>query len=211
MLDMSVFLDRFTDGAVINALGKDALKDPKAYSQVPMILGTNKEELKIFIAGLYGTIPDEEYQAIALYLSMLWQQAGVNDIAAAVSANKGQPGVYAYQFNYGAYNESGYNAWPYPLNIILGAMHTIEMPFIFGNWNSYMGGLGSLLFRPDNQEGWEALSESMVKYWATFARTGHPFDPTGVLWRPWSNKEGGPKRILLDANATQTLIQMSDQ
>jgi len=211
MLDMSVFLDRFTDGAVINALGKDALKDPETYSQVPMILGTNKEELKIFITGLYGTMPDEEYQALALYLSMLWQQAGVNDIAAVVSTNKGQPGVYAYQFNYGAYNESGYNAWPYPLNIILGAMHTIEMPFIFGNWNSYMGGLGSLLFRPDNQEGWEALSESMVKYWATFARTGHPFDPTGVLWRPWSNKEGGPKRILLDANATQTLIQMSDQ
>jgi len=208
MLDLTVFLDRFTDGVVINALGKEALRDPETYNQVPMILGTNKEEMKIFMAGLYGTIPDEQYQAITLYLSKLWQQDN-DEIAALMSANKGQPGVYAYQFNYGAYNVNGYNAWPYPLNIILGAMHTIEMPFIYGDWTYY--GLGPLIFRPDNQEGWEALSESMVKYWATFARTGHPFDPTGALWRPWSNKEGEPKRILLDADATQTLIQMSDQ
>jgi para-nitrobenzyl esterase len=209
MLDMSVFLNRFTDSAVIHALGKEALKDPETYSQVPMILGTNKEELKIFLIGLFGTIPDEDYQEIALAGSLIWQQTGVNDIAAAVSANKGQPDVYAYQFNYGAYSESGYNAWPYPFNVMLGAMHTIEMPFIYGDWTYY--GLGAFIFRPDNQEGWESLSDSITKYWATFARTGKPRDPTGVLWRPWSNEEGAPKRILFDANASQSLIQMSDK
>jgi len=45
-------------------------------------------------------------------------------------------------------------------------MHTIEMPFIYGDWTYY--GLGPLIFRPDNQEGWEALSESMVKYLGYF-------------------------------------------
>jgi para-nitrobenzyl esterase len=99
--------------------------------------------------------------------------------------------------------------WPPPFNIRFGAWHSLEIPFIFGNWTAYP--FGALIFRPDNQEGWEALSNSMVEYWSTFARTGHPFDPTGVLWRPWSNKDGGLKRILLDANATQTLIRMSDQ
>jgi len=209
MLDSSVFLNRFTDGAVISALGKDALKDPEAYNQVPTILGTNKEEWKIFMLGLWGTISPEEYQAQALLVSMMWQQTGVNELAKAMSANKGQPGVFAYEFDYGAYNEGGYNAWPYPFDIMIGAAHSLELPFIFGEWTFY--GLESFIFRPDNQEGREALSDSMIEYWASFARTGTPRDPTGVVWKPWSNKEGKAKRILFDANATQTLIQMSDQ
>jgi para-nitrobenzyl esterase len=235
MLDMNVFMDRFTDGTVISALGKDALKDPETYNQVPTILGTNKEEWKLFMLGLWGTMPPAEYQAEALFVSMAWQQAGVNDlaeamsakkghpcdddyrqanneIAAAMSANKGHPGVYAYEFDYGAYNEDGYNAWPdypYYFDIMIGAAHSFELPFIFGEWTFY--GLEPFVFRPDNQEGREALSDSMVEYWASFARTGKPRDPGGVQWRPWSNEDGGAKRILLDANATQSLIQMSDK
>ncbi len=210
MLDRNVFLDRFTDGAVISAFGKDALNDPEAYSQVPTILGTNKEEQKLFMLGLYhNPLTDDQYQELALDISMQWQQAGVDDLARAMTANKGQPRVYAYEFDYGAYNETGYNAWPPPLNIKVGALHSLEIPFIFGSWSAFP--FGAFIFRPDNQEGWQALSNSMVEYWSTFARTGHPFDPTGVLWRPWSNEDGGPKRILLDANATQTLIQMSDR
>ena len=209
-LDPDVFFERFTDGAVISALGKDALKDPETYNQVPTILGTTKEEWKLFMLGLYhNPLTDDEYQDLALDISMQWQQAGVDDLARAMTANKGQPGVYAYEFDYGAYNETGYNAWPPPLNIRFGAWHSLEIPFIFGSWTAYP--FGAVIFRADNQEGWEALSNSMVEYWSTFARTGHPFDPTGVLWRPWSNEDGGPKRILLDANATQTLIQMSDR
>ena len=189
--------------------GKEALKNPDTYNQVPAILGNNKEELKIFMAGLYGTIPDEDYQQIALEGGRQWQQTGVDDLAAAMSANKGQPDVFAYRFEYGAYNPGGYNAWPSPFDVMIGASHMLEMPFLYGDWSWY--GLGPFIFRPDNQAGWQGLSESMVNYWASFARTGHPFDPTGVLWRPWSNKEGGLKHILLDADATQTLIQMSDQ
>jgi para-nitrobenzyl esterase len=103
LLDRNVFLDRFTDGAVISALGKDALKDPETYNQVPTILGTNKEEWKLFILGLYhNPLTDDEYQDLALDISMLWQQAGVDDLARAMTANKGQPGVYAYEFDLAA-------------------------------------------------------------------------------------------------------------
>ena len=156
-----------------------------------------------------GTMPPEEYQAYALYMTSLWQQAGVDDLAAAMTANKGQPRVYAYEFDYGAYNEGGYNAWWPHFDIMVGAAHALELPFIFGEWTFW--GLEPYIFRPDNAEGREALSLSMVKYWSTFARTGHPFDPTGVLWRSWSNKEGGAKRILFDANDTQSIIKMSNK
>lgn len=212
MLDLNAFMDRFTDGVVISALGKDALKNPETCNQVPTILGTNKEEWKIFLLSLWGTMPPAEYQALAIYLSMLWQQAGVDDIAAAMTANQGQPGVYAYEFDYGAYNEGGYNAWPdypYYFDIMVGSAHSLELPFIFGEW--WFFGFEPFIFRPDNAAGREALSDSMVQYWSSFARTGHPFDPSGVLWRPWSNKEGGAKRILLDANDTEAIIIMSNK
>ena len=209
-LHPSAFVDRFTDGTVISALGKNALENPDTYNQVPTILGTNKEEAKFFMAltGMYGTMTDEQYQDYALLATVPWQQAGVNDLAAAMSANRGQPGVFAYQFNYGAYNKGGYNAWPYYFNVMLGAAHGLEIPFIFGEWT--YGGIEQLIFRSDNQEGREALSDAMVKYWAFFARTGIPINPTGVVWKPWSNEEGGPKRILFDADATKSIINMSN-
>jgi len=117
---------------VISSLGKDAPKNRETYNQVPTILGTNKEEYKLFLIGLYGTMPDDAYQALALSISEQWQQAGVNDLAAAMTANKGQPGVYAYEFDYGAYNKGGYNAWPYFFGVMICACHTMELPFIFG-------------------------------------------------------------------------------
>ena len=212
----NAFVDRFTDGTVISSLGKDALENPKTYNQVPTILGTNKEEAKFFMAsmGMYGTMPDDLYQATAMAATMPWHQAGVNDIATVMSANEGQPGVYTYQFNYGAYSEGGYNAWLTNYNginfaIMMGASHGLEIPFIFGEW--IYGGLEGLIFRLDNAGGREALSDAMAEYWASFARTGIPTDPMGVAWEPWSNEEGGLKRILFDANRTQSIITMSDQ
>jgi para-nitrobenzyl esterase len=213
MLDLDLFVNRFTDGVVISSLGKQALQNPKTYNQVPTILGTNKEEFKLFMFGsLWGKMKPADYQAYALSTSMEWQKTGVNDLAAAMTANKGQPDVYAYEFDYGAYNEGGYNAWPdspYYFDIMIGAAHSLELPFIFGEWTFY--GLEPYVFTPGNQDGRAALSDRMVKYWSSFARTGKPRDPNGVHWKPWSNRDRAPKRILFDANATQSLIQMSDQ
>lgn len=214
-LDPSAFVDRFTDGTVISALGKEALNNPKTYNQVPTILGSNKEEAKFFMAltGMYGTMPDATYQYYALPATVPWQQEGVNDIATAMSANKGQPGVYAYQFNYGAYSEAGYNAWltnysGIKFAVMMDAAHGLELPFIFGEWT--YGGLEYVIFRLDNAWGREALSEHMAQYWASFARTGIPTDPLGVVWEPWSNEEGGPTRLLFDADATESIINMSN-
>jgi hypothetical protein len=50
---------------------------------------------------------------------------------------------------------------------------------------------------------------------ASFARTGKPSYPRSFhwlpRWLPWSNKDGGPKRILFDADATESIIQMSNE
>jgi carboxylesterase type B len=92
---------------------------------------------------------------------------------------------------------------------MIGSSRGLEIPFIFGEWT--YGYIGQFIFRTDNAKGREALSDSMVKYWAFFARTGNPADPSGVVWKPWSNKEAGAKRIIFDADDTESIIKMSNQ
>jgi para-nitrobenzyl esterase len=204
----------FVDSTVISKDGFDALKDPNRYNQVPIILGTNKEEMKLFMAfgSQYDKLDHATYQKAAQARSNKWKLSGVDNVARKLSAHKTQPGVYAYQFNYGAYNPDGYNAWPVDhkgVNYALkfGASHVLEIPFFWGN--RWFFGLEKLLFREDNRMGYEALTDAMMSYVGEFTRTGKPGAAGGVLWKAWSNTEGESKRIFFDANGRKALIGMS--
>lgn len=198
----------YQDGAVIPADGFYTAVAQGQYNQTPMIMGTNKEEMKLFMAGNYGSYPsDEAYQAAAIQASDGWKLSGVDYPAMAMLAMPGQPDIYAYQFLYGAWNPEGYNAWNYPYNVMFGSAHALEIPFFWGNY--WFFGYEPLIFREDNRLGREALTTAMMAYAAQFARTGDPGAAGGVEWDAWSNNLGGPKRILFDADATNTIIEMS--
>lgn len=215
---LSNFRYIFTDGTVIHSDGAAALDNPENYNQVPTILGNTKEEAKAFMFTMYGSIPDPVYQFRAMLRSLLTRIAAVDSIAAAMSVHESQPGVYAFQLNYGAYNADGFNAWPTEvesppgsgiiknLAIMLGAGHALDIPFFFNNW-MYFGGAGP--FTEENRQGFEALGEDVVTYLYFFTRTGEPQNPTGVDWLPWSNEEEGPKRILFDADDIDSIIEMN--
>jgi len=211
---MIKFPNIFADGTVVSKDGYDALKDPNKYNQVPIILGTNKDEVKLFmgLGSHYDKLDHATYQKAAQARSDEWKLDGVDNVAKKLRAHKTQPDVYAYQFNYGAYNPGGYNAWPVDhkgVNYALkfGACHVLEIPFFWGN--RWFFGLEKLLFREDNKMGYEALTSAMMSYIAQFTRTGKPGAVGGVLWEPWSNSEGESKRILFDANDKKALIGMS--
>jgi len=211
---MIKFPNCFLDGAVLAKEGYEVLKDPSRYNQVPTILGANKEEAKLFMGGVFRQVSPEEYQQRALAASAAWIKRGVDEIAETITAHESQAPVYAYQFNYGAYNPDGYNAWPtdyrgtnYALR--MGAAHGLEIPFFWGNLSFFT--MGRILFREENRQGYEGLSEAMMKYLARFVHEGDPGSAGGVLWKPWSNAEGAPKRILLDADDTKILIEMVNQ
>jgi carboxylesterase type B len=55
-----------------------------------------------------------------------------------------------------------------------------------------------------------ALSNAMMDYWSEFARTGNPNRQGSGLpkWSPWSNIQGFPKTLLLDADLEKTKITM---
>jgi para-nitrobenzyl esterase len=209
----------FRDGAVIPSEGFTGALASGQYNAVPMIVGSNKEELKVFMAPNFASYTAATYQQTARRLTdASFKVPGVTNPATALANIPGQPAVYAYEFLYGkyshdeAYQPTGYNAWPTDYNgrnlaLIYGSSHALDLPFFWGN--IYFFGQEGALFREDNRSGWEALTNAMMAYAAKFAYTGHPGNAGGVQWDPWSNTDGGPKRILLDADDTKTIIMMS--
>jgi len=77
--------------------------------------------------------------------------------------------VYAYEFadKHSPLAEAGQ-----------GAAHTMELPYLFrlGGWD------------PDFSETQQVLSNQMIDYWTTFARTGDPNGPDRPHWSPTTSR-----------------------
>jgi len=213
MLEFSKFPNVFLDGLVIPEGGYDALDEGSYPNKVPVMVGSNKEELKLFLF-LDPTFQgrDDLYQVVASYGSDGWKAAGVDDMARRLRANSDQPAVYAYQFLWGAGGDTGQSQIPDPWGFRLGCFHALEIPFFFGN-DSVLEVFQLLVFNKQNQPGREVLTSAMMAYAAEFLRTGNPNPPGSGLpeWLPWSNDPGGPKCILFDVTPDQSLdVAMSN-
>ncbi len=192
----------FRDGSVIPASGHKTLEDGTYMNKVPVILGSNKEEIKLFIfADPYFWGRAELFQIVAKYGSDSWKAMGVDQVARKLKAHTDLPSVYAYHFLWGADGDIGQSQLPPPFDFMLGSCHGLEIPFFFGN-EALIAGLHHLLFTEENRPGREVLTDAMMGYAAQFARTGNPNAPGSGLpeWQPWSNDENGPKSILLDVD-----------
>ncbi|OGP86970.1 MAG: hypothetical protein A2031_03915 [Deltaproteobacteria bacterium RBG_19FT_COMBO_43_11] len=218
---MIKFPTSFLDGTVLPLDFYGVLKVGK-YNKVPVILGTNKEEAKLFLrldpafapwlkdGSLFSDPAKAElYNLAAQYQSDGWKVMGVDNLAKILKSNIDQPNVYTYQFLWGAggLNKSVLSA---PVNLLLGACHAMEIDFVFGTDGT---ALGLYAFNAKNRPGRVALSNAMMDYWAQFAHTGDPNRKGAAipLWEPWSNIEGTPKTILLDADFDNMKIQMSNK
>ncbi len=213
LFGMIAFPFIFEDGTVIPETGFETLEQGTYPSKVPMVIGSNKDETKLFLfldPAFVGK--DELYQRVTAYTSDLWKAVGVDEVARALRSNEDQPDVYVYQFLWGAAGEAGESVLPDPWGARLGACHGLDIPFFFGSDDSFES-LGSVLFTEQNRPGKEALSAAMMAYAASFARTGDPNPTEGGLveWEPWSNAAGGPKCILLDAGLEAASISMSGE
>ncbi len=202
----------FLDGTVIPEEGFDVLETGDYPNKVPIIIGSNKEETKIFLAFAGSALTDNEvlYQKVASVTSDLWKVKGVDEMARKLRSQADQPAVYAYQFLWGAADASGRSVIPGEYGLKLGACHAMDVPFFFGNWN-FFDVLSGAVFKEANRPGREDLSSAMQAYVAQFVRTGDPsLDGSGsAQWQPWSNAAGGPKCILLNADLNTASIAMS--
>ncbi|MBM4191790.1 MAG: carboxylesterase family protein [Gammaproteobacteria bacterium] len=199
----------FQDGVVIRRGElRDLLADPTTHIDVPVILGTNRDEPKIFmafdrrhvrtVAGLPFALRDTKaYDLEARYRSLVWKADGVDSLAEILSRS-GAP-AWAYRWDW---DEQGKLFGVVDLSRIVGAAHGLEIPFVFGFFD--VGPQGRMLFNDGNIEGRLALSERMMSYWAGFARDGNPgrgSDSVGPEWAPWGADKASPRMMVFDTVA----------
>jgi len=187
------------------------------YHRVPTILGTNRDESKLFMSfsseyvrrwlGFYLQIRDPgRYERDAEYGSRLWKADGADEIAIAMRPHQG-PRVFVYRFDWDE------EPAPYGVDLpkIFGAAHGFEIPFVLGNWDLRF--LKRAVVSEDNRSGRLALSEAMMSYWAEHAYRGTPRrgrEGTLPEWGAWgSTGENTAQFLVLDSEGGGG-IRMSD-
>ena len=169
----------FEDGVVLPATPlARAFGAESAFNRVPVMLGTNRDEEKLFLLSnpeytrrLFGIVPTyrdrDRYLRDARTISRIWRMMAVDDVADDLS--QAMPGqVFAYRFDW---DEQPRILWT-DLGEMIGAAHGFEIPFVFGHWD--LGPESDRVFVESNRAGREALGRAMRSYWTEFARSGRP-------------------------------------
>jgi para-nitrobenzyl esterase len=188
-------------------------------ADVPVIVGTNRDESRLFLlldpsnptVRRFRGIPlwfrdEERFLRDAEYPSLFWKLRGADRPASAI-ASLGRP-VYAYRFDW---DEEG-RLFLADLSRMLGASHAIEIPFVFG-WMD-LGRFDRMLFDPDRKAAAITLSDAMMSYWAQFARTGDPARGVGgdlSEWRAWPSAAAAGGRFLVLDTPADGGIRMSGE
>ncbi len=204
------------DGFVMpeNAL---ASLDAGDYNRVPILMGANRDEMKIFLFP-YADMTDEEFQILmdewygdyaddleALYPREAYtpatpynQFADIADgylellcteyVATLVASHQD---TFLYHFTY--------DDLAPPMDYMLGAAHSLELPFVFGN-------MTDSLYAEGTEQDRYKLMTTIMDYWSCFAATGNPSgcrEP--VQWPTFVTEEpGAMARMVLD---TETYVE----
>ena len=202
----------FLDGYVLIDSPLELFKDPSRYNAVPIITGTNRDELKMFmmfgdkwVDKRLGFLPEakntEQYNRAGAYDADYWRLTSVDLPTEIITRHGGAP-VYNYRFDYDDLIE-----WPVDLPNLMGAAHGLDMLFVFGTNDKFPA---NWIMR--NKEARVELSDTMMNYWGQFAHTGDPgrgSDESAPRWHSWS--EEGDHLILLDTNADGGVRMIEDR
>jgi len=167
------------DGVVLpDAPFEQWFADKARYNAVPVIIGSNRDEYKLFMANnpefvrqLPGGVPlirhAAHYARHARYMSDLWK-ANCVDAPAASMAASGQHDVWVYRFDW-----DEHPAVPLlQLKRLLGAAHVVEIAFALRDLDGEFDPLRCAV--KANRAGRQLVSDAMAGYWTGFARDGVP-------------------------------------
>lgn len=186
----------------------DALADPSAIRDVPLIMGTNRDEMKLFYAfddrltksmfSVFRVPRDGDvYDASSDYSGRVWRVLAVDQPAAAM-VSAGKDDIYAYRFDW----DEGGRFLFMDFSKLLGAAHAMEIPFVF-NLFSFFGEADPFLFSKKNEDTREELSRAMGAYWASFARDGIPSADGQPTWQAYGTSS---RSIIFDSEADQGVV-----
>ena len=218
---LSELFPPFQDGTVIPHDGWKSFISGN-YNKVPLIVGANKDEVKLFLPFVLSEGKDHGFHDLAMHfdpdnpmdlsqvsdhlgMSLLWMAVyePVSAIASGVMEFTSvdltasilslyQENIYAYRFSW--------DDEPEPFDLLTGGSHSVEIPFVFGNFDQDEHSKWRYAWSEDNRMGRERLSEAMMGYWAQFMYTGNPNRGDLNPWHPWSNAPGEYKRIVFDSD-----------
>ena len=201
------------DGVVIPKVGlSTALSMNEYVNNVPTIAGSNRDEVKLWLAtaryfvdleysfiGSILRIPkvklnnEASFEAFNYYRSSAWKIRGVeNPLRSLYKA--GNKNLYAYRYDWDDHRRLVVADF----KKLIGAAHATEIPLLTGN-SDLVGGypLSDLIYPPSFSKRY--TSKNMMQYWTNFAKTGSPGKSTNsVLWEPYSFQDGRSNFLILD-------------
>jgi para-nitrobenzyl esterase len=205
----------------------ELLADSAKYNEVPVMVGTNRDEMKLFmilnpefveiVSGIpIGAKGVAYYELYSRYHSAAKKADIVDRLASLLADTPGQPEVFAYRFDW----DEEPTILGVNMSLLLGAGHGTEIAFAFADFNQcIVPTLASVIHTPSNLSGRLELSDSMSSYWTEFAYSGSPGrgrNGTGVVWTEWDNTTGNDKYIIFDTSdgggirMSPDMIAMSD-
>ena len=203
-----------SDGIVIPKEGlREALSNPKYIKQIPIIAGSNKDEVKLWLASaryfvdldysILGTVfripkvivkDEEAFNAFNYYRSSAWKIRGV-DYPLQSIAKTGNKNLYAYRYDWDDHRQFLIADF----KKLIGAAHATEIPLLAGDYK-LVGGypLSDLIYPPSASKRF--TSKNMMQYWTNFAKYGKPGESiNSVRWEPYDiNKSRNGKFLVID-------------
>lgn len=135
--------------------------------------------------------PKTGFNARVAELDRIWFFAYRDDVLNALTSR--QPQVWYYRFDW--------DELPPPFDVIYGAAHSFDLPFVFGNFGPSL--YANISFTRANEPGRLALSALMMRSVAAFARHGDPNHAAlGVRWDAW------PRRMVFDADRQAARVSL---
>ncbi len=191
------------DGIVIPQIGlKDALSNKEYVNNLPIISGSNRDEVKLWLAtatyfvdldysflGSILRIPkvvlkdEDAFEAFNFYRSQAWKIRGVDDPIDGF-LDIGIEDVYAYRFDWDDHRK----LLIADFKKLIGAAHATEIPILTGN-SLLVGGypLSGLIY--PNGVSKKFTSKNMMKYWTNFAKYGEPGKSTNnIQWKRYDKE-----------------------
>ncbi|WP_323763094.1 carboxylesterase/lipase family protein [Maricaulis sp.] len=177
-----------------------AAEDPDGFAPVPLITGTNRDEMKLYtvfdprltrrLGPLVWLRDRDTYEAVVEYPSRMWRYNAVDALLDRLVAH-GRTDLWSYRFDW----DEGGSVLVTNTGELLGAAHAMEIPFVFNHFELF-GSFDRVLFNDRNAAGRAAIADAMGAYWATFAATGQPGGAAGngADWPRW-NEAGAALRF----------------
>jgi len=216
------------DGFVIPDMDPFDLFESGQYNQVPTIVGTNRDERKLFmmmdpqyVYNIFELIPlvldHSDYDLSAYYYSKAWKALMADRLSTALAVN--QPdSIYTYRFDW----DEEPNIMGFDISFIVGAAHGMEIPFVFAAPDdTVVQSKKTFFYTSANQAGRDAMAESMSSYWVALAYEGAPGKgmpqaQQDSVWTPWNTEADQDKIMIFDTpegggtSMSPLLITMED-